>query len=379
MMQWNAEGVFNKKLALTRKLHDLKIDIACIQETHLNQNNRFSIRGYQCFRLDREARHKGGVLTLIKNNIAATEIKIDTAQEAEIIGCKIIWNGTTHTIYNYYCPPDKDLSLYRMDIDQEQCIVVGDFNAHSQSWGYDSLDSRGEEVEDWHTIAGLQLLNSPEDTATFYSRRWMTTSTPDLAFCSNGIAGKANRIVQDQLAGSDHRPVVIEFEINSESYSSPLPRWNYKKADWTKFSKLCDQYTSSINCKTKKVNKSVALFNKALIKAANKSIPRGSRKDYKPYWSDEISELNEQVTQARETAELYPSIENNISLKAKSAKLRKETLAAVRTSWHEKTSNLNLEKDGTKLWSLAKTLNSESNQSAPIAIEREGISSHKRK
>ena len=123
-----------------------------------------------------------------------------------------------------------------MDIDQEQGIVVGDFNAHSQSWGYDSLDSRGEEVEDWHTIAGLQLLNSPEDTATFYSRRWTTTSTPDLAFCSNVIAGKGNRIEQDQLAGSDHRPVVIEFDFNSESYSSPLPRWNYKKADWTNFS-----------------------------------------------------------------------------------------------------------------------------------------------
>ena len=55
-------------------------------------------------------------MTLIKNNIAAAEIKIDTAQEAEIIGCKLIWNGTTHTIYNYYCPPDKDLSLYLMEI-----------------------------------------------------------------------------------------------------------------------------------------------------------------------------------------------------------------------------------------------------------------------
>ena len=92
-----ASDVFNKKLALTRKLHDLKIDIACIQETHLNQNNRFSIRGYQCFRLDREARHKGGVLTLIKNNIAAAEIKIDTAQEAEIIGCKLMVQQTPST------------------------------------------------------------------------------------------------------------------------------------------------------------------------------------------------------------------------------------------------------------------------------------------
>ena len=38
--------------------------------------------------MDRENRHKGGVVTLVKNSITASEIKIDTGQEAEILGTK---------------------------------------------------------------------------------------------------------------------------------------------------------------------------------------------------------------------------------------------------------------------------------------------------
>ena len=65
ILQWNAEGVFNNKVPLTERLHKEDVDVACIQETHLNTNHRFSIRGYQTFRLDREGRHKGGVLILV--------------------------------------------------------------------------------------------------------------------------------------------------------------------------------------------------------------------------------------------------------------------------------------------------------------------------
>ena len=64
-MQWNAEGVQKKKQALQVFLKENKIDIACIQETHLNQNIKFFVRGYDIFRRDRMTGHKGGVLTLI--------------------------------------------------------------------------------------------------------------------------------------------------------------------------------------------------------------------------------------------------------------------------------------------------------------------------
>ena len=75
ILQWNAEGVFNKKVPLTERLHKEDVDVACIQETHLNTNHRFSIRGYQTFRLDREGRHKGGVLILVRNNIVVSDFK----------------------------------------------------------------------------------------------------------------------------------------------------------------------------------------------------------------------------------------------------------------------------------------------------------------
>ena len=105
ILQWNAEGVFNKKVPLTERLHKEDVDVACIQETHLNTNHRFSIRGYQTFRLDREGRHKGGVLILVRNNIAASDFKVDTNQQAEIHGVKITVDNSAINIFNLYCPP----------------------------------------------------------------------------------------------------------------------------------------------------------------------------------------------------------------------------------------------------------------------------------
>ena len=111
ILQWNAEGVVNKKVPLTERLHKEEVDVACIQETHLNTNHRFSIRGYKTFRLDREGRHKGGVLILVRNNIAASDFKVNTNQQAEIHGVKITVDNSTINVLNLCCPPDKDLSL----------------------------------------------------------------------------------------------------------------------------------------------------------------------------------------------------------------------------------------------------------------------------
>ena len=41
ILQWNAEGVFNKKVSRTERLHKEDVDVACIQKTHLNTNHRF--------------------------------------------------------------------------------------------------------------------------------------------------------------------------------------------------------------------------------------------------------------------------------------------------------------------------------------------------
>ncbi|GFR91032.1 RNA-directed DNA polymerase from mobile element jockey-like [Elysia marginata] len=257
--------------------------------------------------------------------------------------------------------------------------ILGDFNSHSQSWGYDEMDHRGEEVENWQIDQNLQLLNDPEDQDTFYSRRWRTTSTPDLGFATDDIAKCTTRTVQDQLAGSDHRPIMLTVNLNMKrSLTYITPRWNYKKANWSKFASRSDILTTRININTRQIDKANKVLTKAILSAAHECIPRGSRINYIPYWSEELQTLNEEVTEARDNVEKEPSVDNNIRLKAKTARFRRESNTAVRNSWHKKTAQLNLEKDGQKLWRLIRSLNGESNRLSPIALEEENRALTKR-
>ena len=61
----------------------------------------FNVRRYEPYRTDREGRHKGGILILLKNNIAADEIRVDTARppgsdntQSDVIGVSLPINGT---------------------------------------------------------------------------------------------------------------------------------------------------------------------------------------------------------------------------------------------------------------------------------------------
>ena len=124
--------------------------MVCLQENHLNKNLRFTIRGYQSFRKDRESGQKGGVLTLVSNAIPAEELSMTNTQESEIIGVKLTLPDQPLILYNCYVPPNKALMLDAMDIPTTaDCIVVGDFHSHSPSWGYKDLDTKGEQLEDW--------------------------------------------------------------------------------------------------------------------------------------------------------------------------------------------------------------------------------------
>ena len=144
------------------------------------------------------------------------------------------------SILNLYCPPDKDLSLENVIVPSQNCLAVGDFNSHSTSWDYGETD-RGDEVEDWQIESYMLLLNDPEDPPTFFSRRWISTSAPDLSRKkkNKNQQQQNNRKVLSQLAGSDRRPVLLAINLQYRpSNPKTFPRWIYKKADWEMFSRL---------------------------------------------------------------------------------------------------------------------------------------------
>ena len=103
--QWNAEGVRKKKPGLQNDLQIHQVDIICVQETHLTGAHRFFIRGYQLFRHDRVNRHKGGLITLVKNSIPAVQTSQSNSEHLEFIAVKVMLGDSDITVVgNCYCP-----------------------------------------------------------------------------------------------------------------------------------------------------------------------------------------------------------------------------------------------------------------------------------
>ena len=269
---------------------------------------------------------------------------------------------------NFYCPNDKPLSLDTISTEVSNFIIVGDFNSHSQSWGYQHMDRRGEEVENWQDENRLLLINSPSDQPTFYFRRWHTTSTPEIALCTEDLHGSIRREVGEQLGGSDHRPAFLKLNLGG-STEATFPRWNYKKANWTLFKYRTSTLSKDITVQGRDINMVAKDFNLCILKAAQETIPRGTRRNYRPYWSQELQDLQDALSEARAAAEVNPSQENNTKLQQAKAKFLRHKIQACRRGWREKTASLNFEKDGRKLWKLTKQLNDEENSRAKITLE----------
>ena len=370
VMHWNAEGVFHKEDELRHLLHRRDVDVCCIQETHLKKGKSFKVRGYQTLRLDRPDRHKGGVLTLVRNNIHALEVSTHQGG-AEYQHIKLRTKSSEVSIINYYCPNDQPHSLDTIDV-KDNFIIVGDFNSHSQSWGYPNSDARGIELEEWQDEHNLILVNDPNDPSTFYHRGWRTCSTPDLAFCTEEVHKGIKREVGQQLGGSDHRPVFITIGNNVIPIVNTRPRWNYKKAKWTLFALRANELTRDIVVQGRNENCITKEWTKAILTAAKEAIPRGARKDYKPFWSQELQELEDDLNKARDDAEKEPNDGNTIKLQKAKAKFLKTKLIAKRKAWRSKTGSLNMEKDTTALWKLTKSLNEEATRGATVTLDEGG-------
>ena len=310
-------------------------------------------------------------MTLVRNNINAIEIK-RFMEESEYIEVKIETKDSAIHVVNYYCPNDKMLSLDTIQIPDSGFLIAGDFNSQSQSWGYKTLDKRGEEIEAWQDENHLILVNNPTDTPTFYSRRWHTTTSPDLTLCTEDIHKNISRKVEAQLGGSDHRPVLLTISGNTAADPPRHARWNYKKAKWGLFNIRTNELTKDITVEGRNINNVVKDFNTSIMQAAKEAIPRGVRKNYTPYWTAELQREHEELSKAREEAETNPSQENNIKLQERKAKYRRSMLESKRQSWREKTSGLNMERDTTKLWKLTRALNDEGNKDQKVTIEEEG-------
>ena len=79
-----------------------------------------------------------------------------------------------------------------------------------------------------------------------------------------------------------------------------------------------------------------------ILQAAKQAIPSGRRKDYKPYWSNHLQCLHDQLTEARKR---LPTPEYIIFYNTAGTAFDEEKIKETRKSWQEETGSLNMEQD----------------------------------
>ena len=176
-------------------------------------------------------------------------------------------------------------------------MVIGDFNSHSTTWGYNNTDENGDLVEEWSDAHHLSLIHDPKLSCSFYSSRWKGGYNPDLAFVSNNIASLSSKAVLEPIPHTQHRPIAILINAAVAPTLTPFQRrFNFKEANWKAFSTDLDTRICDIGPPPENNDR----FVKVVHTTARKHIPRGCRKNLVPGLTTDLAEQYNEYTQLYE-------------------------------------------------------------------------------
>jgi hypothetical protein len=155
---------------------------------------------------------------------------------------------------------------------------------------------------------------------------------------TDDIEKLTTRSVCQQLRGSDHLPILPEINKPVPSTQPNLaPSWNFKKANWTLYKQLVEQNCLDLESHlTYNLNNIVKVLTDIILDSAKKSIPRGTRVNYKPYWSDDLDKLHNELTRAHDQMVSNPSTENIKLHNDNNDAFNREKNISSQRAWHDK-------------------------------------------
>ena len=240
----NIEGLSSPKRDIIAKLcSEHNCQVLCLQETHRGPNNNRPNITRLKMAIERP-HEKYGSAIYVKPDLVITSTSMTENNDIDIF---------TVNIGNYQ-PPTRQFQFDNPDsLDYNNTnVVIGDFNSHSTTWGFNVTDKNGDIVELWSDAHHLILIHDPKLPGSFNSSRWKRGYNPDLSFVSNYIASLSSKVVLDPIPHTQHRPIAIL--INAAVTPTPTPflrRFNFKKANRNAFSTYLDTrvYVTSIHCR----------------------------------------------------------------------------------------------------------------------------------
>ena len=96
-----------------------------------------------------------------------------------------------------------------------------------------------------------------------------------------------------------------------------FPRWNYKKADWEMFSRLTMNTARQSRLTT---STSTTPLTASTSPCSSETVPGSTCKNSRPYWTQQLQGLEDQVARTTDKVENNPMLQSNIAHKACTAK-----------------------------------------------------------
>ena len=129
--------------------------------------------------------------------------------------------------------------------------------------------------------------------------------------------------VLGMVGNSDHRPILTSILLKKRKKFKQRTRWNFKKANWDLYREESNQKLQSVlTSDHASVDDLCDQVTKSILEAATKSIPRGYRKHYKPFWSEELQKAIDRRETARKNLEKDQNEDNKIAYNRECAKAK---------------------------------------------------------
>ena len=229
-------------------------------------------------------RQHGGVAMYIHGDTPYQEITLTTPLQAVAATVQL---RIKVTICNIYVPPNSDSltpnnikSLY--DQLPKPCILLGDFNAHSQRWGCNSTNGKGRTIEQLIDQTNLVMLNNGAPT---HPNR-IHDSVIDLSICTANISHHFEWNTAPSVLDSDHYPIAITTNVDSPEAT---PKRLLKKANWSTYSNSTawNNMTENNQNNTDLLDDLYNRINRACEEAIPTTTP--TRFYPKPWWTPDLT------------------------------------------------------------------------------------------